>query len=252
MATTDELAMQPIAGRAGRLRLACVIPALDEAGKVGPLIERFPPGVVDEVVVVDDASTDGTFEEATAAGATVLRHARTSGSGAAIRTGIDYVLERDFDLVVIMAGDDQDDPAELPLLLAPMLAGEADVVQGSRRLGGRRTVDMPFYRRVLTKVYSACFRLATRSSITDATNGYRLLRVDVLRDPGIDLHQDWLDAYELEPYVLFRSLKLGYRVREVPIVKRYDHGRGYTKMNPRRDWWGIFGPVVLLGLGLRK
>jgi dolichol-phosphate mannosyltransferase len=252
MATTDELAPQPIGGRAGGLRLACVIPALDEAGKVGPLIERFPPGVVDEIVVVDDASTDGTFAEATAAGATVLRHERTSGSGAAIRTGIDYVLEHGFDLVVIMAGDDQDDPAELPLLLAPVLAGEADVVQGSRRLGGRRTVDMPFYRRVLTKLYSACFRLATRSSITDATNGYRLLRADVLRDPGIDLHQDWLDAYELEPYVLFRSLKLGYRVREVPIVKRYDHGRGYTKMNPRRDWWGIFRPIVLLGLGLRK
>jgi dolichol-phosphate mannosyltransferase len=252
MLSTDELSPQPIAGRPGEPRLACVIPALNEVGKVGPLIARFPAGVVAEVVVVDDGSTDGTFDEAAAVGATVLRHEATRGSGAAIRTGIDYVLSRGYELVVIMAGDDQDDPAELPLLLAPVLSGEADVVQGSRRLGGRRTVDMPFYRRVLTKLYSACFRLATRSTITDATNGYRLLRTDVLRDPGMNLHQDWLDAYELEPYVLFRSLKLGYRVREVPIVKRYDHGRGYTKMNPRRDWWGIFRPVVLLGLRLRK
>ncbi len=233
-------------------RVVCVIPALDEAGKVGRLVRGFPTGVVTEIVVVDDGSTDGTGDEARAAGATVLRHPSRCGSGAAIRTGIDYALDGGCDFVVVMAGDFQDDPAELPALLAPVLAGDADIVQGSRRLGGLRAPAMPAHRRVLTKFYSACFRQATHSRITDATNGYRAIRVSVLRDPRVRLDQAWLNAYELEPYVLFQALKLGYRVEERPVLKRYDRDGGFTKMAGAGDWWSIFRPVVLLTLRVRS
>src|SRR4051812_34481760 len=157
----------------------CVVPALDEAGKIGRVVSGFPAGAVTEIVVVDDGSTDGTADEATAAGATVLRHPKRAGSGAAIRTGIEYALGAGCEFVAVMAGDFQDDPAELPTLLAPMLAGDADLVQGSRRLRGLRAPDMPVHRRVLTRFYSACFRAATRSRITDATNGYRVMRASL-------------------------------------------------------------------------
>jgi dolichol-phosphate mannosyltransferase len=230
----------------------CVIPALDEAGKIGRVVGGFPAGIVSEIVVVDDGSSDGTGEEARAAGATVLRHPERSGSGAAIRSGIDYALGAGCEFVAVMAGDFQDDPAELPSLLAPVLAGDADLVQGSRRLGGLRAPAMPTHRRVLTKVYSACFRVATRSQITDATNGYRVMHVSVLRDPRLKLDQRWLDAYELEPYVLFTALRLGYRVQERPVLKRYDHAGGFTKMAGAGDWWSIFRPVVLLALRVRN
>src|SRR5205823_3441030 len=115
-------------------------------------------------------------------------------------------------------------------LVAPLEAGEADFVQGSRRLEGRRTVDMPFFRRLTTKLYSALFRVATRFPSTDATNGFRAFTTRLTRDPRIRLDQPWLDTYELEPYLLYSAIRFGYRVREVPVTKRYDRTLGYTKM----------------------
>jgi dolichol-phosphate mannosyltransferase len=238
--------------QAARLRTLCVIPALDESGKVGRLLARFDPRVVEQVVVVDDGSTDGTAEEARDAGAHVISHERRRGVGAAIRTGIDFALEHGFEVVVVMGGDDQDDPAEIPHLLAPLERREADLVQGSRRLGGRRTVDMPLFRLVTTKGYSLLFRLLTGFPSTDATNGFRAFSTDLVRDQRIRLHQDWLDTYELEPYLLYQAIRYGWRVREAPVTKRYHRDLGYSKMLPGRDWWRLLRPILFLRLGVRS
>ena len=257
----------------------------------------------------------------------MLRHERNRGVGAAIRSGIDWAAEQGFDVVVVLGGDDQDDPNEIPRLLEPIEHGDVEFAQGSRRLGGRRTIDMPLFRRVTTKLYSALFRLATGFPSTDGTNGFRAFRLSLLEDRAIDLHQDWLDTYELEPYLFaqgsrrlggrrtidmplfrrvttklysalfrlatgfpstdgtngFRAFRLslledraidlhqdwletyelepylfaqairrGHRVVEVPVTKRYDRHLGYTKMMPGRDWWRILRPLVFLRLGLRR
>ena len=234
------------------MRSLCVLPAFNEAGKIGTLVGRFPDGIVTQVLVVDDGSDDGTADEARAAGAEVITQPQNRGVGAAIRTGIEHALANGYDVVVVMGGDDQDDPHEIPIVLGPVERGEADFVQGSRRLEGRRTIDMPFLRRVMTKGYSLVFRLATGFRSTDATNGFRAFRADIARDPRVNLDQDWLDTYELEPYLLFQSIRCGYRVREAPVTKRYHLDLGYTKMKPGRDWWRILRPIIFLRLGLRK
>ena len=79
------------------------------------------------------------------------------------------------------------------------------------------------------------------------------MRLSLFADPRIDIDQEWLDRYELEPYVFFKAIRLGYRVTEVPVTKIYpDKWLGYTKMKPITGWWSILRPVLLLGLGIRK
>jgi fermentation-respiration switch protein FrsA (DUF1100 family) len=86
--------------------------------------------------------------------------------------------------------------------------------------------------------------------MTDATNGFRIFRSSILEDPAIDLHQSWLTSYDLEPYLLYKSIRRGYRVIEHPVTVRY-HAEGYTKMGGIRDWWRLFRPAILLRFGLK-
>jgi dolichol-phosphate mannosyltransferase len=234
------------------LRTVLVVPARDEAGKISRVAAGFGKAGVDEVIIVDDGSTDSTAAEAAAEGATVLRHETRRGVGAAIRTGIDYALRTPFDVLVVAGGDDQDDPAQLEALLAPIRQGRADLVQGSRWAPGGSTIDMPLSRRILTRAYSWLFSMLSGHSMSDATNGYRALRRELLQDPRIHLHQPWLDGYELEPYLLWRAQRGGLRVTEVGVTKRYHRQEGFTKMRPLVDWWRILRPLFLLKLRLRS
>jgi dolichol-phosphate mannosyltransferase len=174
--------------------------------------------------------------------------------GAAIRRGYRYAIDNGFDVAVVMAGNNKDSPEEIPLLLEPIASGEADLVQGSRWLSNQNDFgDMPLYRRLATRLHPALFRLISPVKLSDTTNGFRAARVEMLRDEELRLDQRWLDEYELEVYLLYKAAKLGYRVVEVPVTKRYPPKElGQTKMKPIVGWWSILRPLVLLGLGLKK
>lgn len=235
--------------------LACAI-AFNEKAKIVRVVERAAeapiPGVT-TFMVCDDGSTDGTPDAVEAHGVGVIRQGTRQGVGAAIRAVIHHARAERYDVVVIMAGNDKDRPQEIPRLLAPILAGQADFVQGSRYLPGGSYGNMPFYRRVATQiVHPQLFSLVTGRRITDSTNGFRAFRVSLCDDPRINLEQAWLDAYELEPYLFFKAITLGFGVTEVPVTKIYpSHELGYTKMTPIVGWWSILRPIVLLGLRLR-
>ena len=233
-------------------RVAVVIPAFNESGKIGAVVRKVPRRSAGCVIVVDDASADATSDEARAAGADrVLRHPANRGVGAAIRSGLFEARAAGFEFAVILSGDDQHEPDELPRVLEPLFAGEADLVQGSRWLPGGATPGIPPGRRWLTRLYPWLFRLASGYPSTDGTNGFRAFRLVLLDDPRIRLDQPWLDRYELEPYLLFQAVRCGYRVREVPVTVRY-HARGTTKMRLMRDGWRILRPIVYLRLGLKR
>ena len=228
-------------------------PVLDEQEKIGVVVERVPTEVVDRTLVVDDGSRDESPQVARSKGAEVIELGRTIGVGAAIRTAYDYAVAEGFDVVVVMAGNNKDAPEEIPLLLEAIDDG-ADLVQGSRWLGESSDYgDMPAYRKLATRLHPMLFNLISPTRLTDTTNGFRAIRTSVLRDPRLNLDQRWLDEYELEVYLLWKVARLGYRVSEVGVTKRYPPKElGQTKMKPITGWWSILRPLVLLGLRIKK
>jgi dolichol-phosphate mannosyltransferase len=232
-------------------RTLIVIPAFNEQGKIGRVIEKIRRAIVSDVLVVDDGSVDNTRWEASAAGAAIIEHRSNLGVGAAIRSGIDYALGHDYEVVAVLAGDDQHDPSDLPTLLRLIREDGFDLVQGSRRLGKLRAPSIGIFRRTATFVYAGLFRTLTGFPSTDATNGGRAFRTAIFRNSEINLWQSWLDGYELEPYLLYQTIRLGFRVTEAPMKVVY-HDNGTTKMKPLRDWWHILRPLVLLTLRIRK
>lgn len=235
-------------------RILMIAPAYNEEAKIVEVVRRAPRDIIDEMLVVDDGSTDRTADVARAAGARVISLGAVLGVGAAIRRGFAVAREEGFDIVTVIAGNNKDDPREVTRLLDPICDRGCDFVMGSRFLaGGAYGGDMPAYRKLATRLHPFLVGLLTGRRITESTNGYRAIKTSVLADPRINLNQGWLDQYELEVYLLIRVLKLGYRTCEAPVSKIYPpRAVGNTKMRPVIDWWKMLRPVFVVGLGLRR
>jgi dolichol-phosphate mannosyltransferase len=236
-------------------RVLCVAPAWNEGERITRVVKAVPSDVVETMLVVDDGSTDQTGHFAETAGATVLRQSANLGVGAAIRAGIDYAIEHGYDIVVIVSGGGKTPPEQIPRLVEPIIKGEAELAQGSRYLEGGEYLRMPLRRKLGTRGYTFLFSLFCGHRVTDASSGFRAISTSLFEDKRINLWQDWLDRYELEPYLLFKALRLRHKVIEVPVTIEYPNegdGMAYTKMRALVDWWRIFRPVLFLTLGIKR
>ena len=208
-----------------------------------------------DFVVVDDGTTDDSLVDAeTKYGCLKLRNERNMGIGFSIRRTIQFARESGYDVLAIMAGNDKDDPRQIDRLVRPIRDEGYFLVQGSRYLPGGDFGNMPAYRQLATRaLHPLLFSLITRRRITDSTNGFRAIRLSLFDDRRLDINQEWLDKYELEPYIFYQAIRLGYLVKEAPVTKIYPPKQlGYTKMKPITGWWSILRPLIYLGLGLRK
>lgn len=235
-------------------KVIVIIPAFNEAGKIGQTVAKIPKNIVQKILVINDGSTDSTAQEAKEAGAEVISQTKNQGVGAAIRTGIDYALKNNYQVIVVMAGDNQDEPSEIPRLIEPLINRNFVFVQGSRYLIGGKVINQPLFRLITTKFFSFLFRLLTSFDITDGTNGFRAFSSSIFQHSEIDIRQKWLDHYELEPYLLYKVVALKLPITEVAVTKNYPAQKkiGYTKMKPILDWWSILRPLFYLKLGIKK
>ena len=132
------------------MRVLAATFAYNEGEKIRRTLARHPSGRTYDLLVHDDGSTDGALDD-TGAGVIVLRNPVNLGIGAAMKRVFQYALDHDYDALVIQAGNDKDDPLEIPALLAPLQNDSADFVQGSRYLAGGSFGNMPAYRVLGTK-----------------------------------------------------------------------------------------------------
>src|SRR6266851_2110391 len=193
--------------------LAIVIAAYNEEGAIGPVIEALPAaisGLDVAKIVVSDGSADGTVKEADAAGALVCEVPVNRGQGAALRLGYRLAREGGARYIVTTDADGQYNPAEMERVLAPVVAGDADFVTGSRKLGSQETKDL--VRRMGTWVFAQTITVLTGEHITDSSFGLRAMRAEVTG--VVRLEQPQYQSAELLIAVLAR----GFRVSEVPAT----------------------------------
>lgn len=205
-----------------------VIPSKNEAGLIGEIVDAVRP--YGEVLVVDGHSTDGTREIAQAHGARVVVDAGR-GKGQAIRQAL---REATTDIVVFIDADGSHEPKDIPALVQPIAAGEADLVIASRGKGGSDELHGTFgqfIRYVGSQLIMLAINYRWRVRLSDSQNGFRAIR----RDVGLALNlQSNLTTIEQE--MLMRALKLGYRVTEV-ASHEYERRWGTSKVVVWKLWW---------------
>jgi len=214
-----------------------ILAALDEAATIGDVV-RGCLRYVDEVVVVDDGSRDGTAEEAAAAGARVLRNERNLGKGASLRRAAAAARG---EVLVTLDADGQDDPADIPALLSALEAG-ADLVIGSRFRGDFRPGAITPVNRLGNLALTAAFNLLYGVRLSDTQAGFRAIRRALWQRLPLRA-----EGYEVETEVLVRSLSAGARVVEVPVTRRArEHGR--SALHGLRDGSRILACMLRLRL----
>lgn len=196
-------------------RIFIVISAYNESSRLGNVLETLHNSNYEHIVVVDDGSRDKTAQVAAKYPCHVLRHGINRGQGAGLQTGISYALRQNADIIVTFDADGQHDAAEIPLLVAPLLSGEAEITLGSRFLG--KAVSIPWSRKVLLYGGRIFTRLTSGLKLTDCHNGFRAISRSAAEK--IHLSQDRM-AHASEFYDQIAKHHLRYK--EIPVTITYN------------------------------
>ena len=211
------------------MKLSVIIPVYNESRTIREIIQRVQAvGLADEIVVVDDGSTDGTRQVLSELGSAgqplrfslrVILHEKNQGKGAAVYTGIQNASG---DVILVQDADLEYDPRDIPALLKPLQEGIADVVYGSRFLGGPRRPTM-FWHMVANQVLTLMTNILYDTILTDMETGYKLFRRQVVANMKIRSRR-----FDFEPEFTAKVLKMKARIFEVPITfnpRDYDEGK---------------------------
>jgi glycosyltransferase involved in cell wall biosynthesis len=201
------------------MKISVVIPTYNEAPAIAEVIAAVPQNKIEEIIVVDNGSTDGTAEKAAAAGARVIHEPR-KGYGSACWAGANSI--RNSDIIVFLDGDRSDDPAQLERIAAPVIQGQADLVIGSRIGGKLEKGSMPLHAKLGNRVIVFLLRLLYGVRITDI-GSFRAIPTRLLAD----LHMEQM-TYGWPVEMVVKAARKGLRIQSVPI--RYRKRIGVSKV----------------------
>ncbi len=220
------------------MKLSVIIPVYNEVQSISTIVSRvLATGLAEEIVVVDDGSTDGTREVLARLngknGVRLILHERNQGKGAAVRTGI---INTRGDVLLIQDADLEYDPRDYPALLKPIEEGIADVVYGSRFLGGPRRPAM-FWHMVANKMLTLVTNILYNNILTDMETGYKVFRREAVE--GIRLRAR---RFDFEPEFTAKMLKRKVRIFEVPITfnpRDYSEGKKIKMRDAFEALWTL-------------
>lgn len=210
-------------------RITVIVPTRNEVENLGPVLELAAP-FADELLVIDGHSLDGTRELAQQYGASVILD-EGKGKGAALRLGIQAASG---DILVFIDADGSHDPCDIPALVAPIIAGGADHVSGSRMLGGSDELHATlhqFIRLLGSQIITLSVNYSQHVRLTDCQNGLRAIRRDVAL--ALDLRED---ITTIEQEMVIKSVRSGYRLAEVP-THEYVRANGVSNFRVKDVWF---------------
>jgi len=219
------------------MKIFVIIPAYNEAPLIGQVISEVAPHV-NQVIVVDDGSTDQTGLVADQAGAQVITHPINRGQGAALQTGITFALNQGADVIVTFDADGQLLASEIDSMVKPILTGEAQVVLGSRFLNQNPDTKIPRSKRLVLKAAVMITRLYTGLAITDTHNGMRAFSRQAAGQ--IEICQDGM-AHASEIIEEIKKYKLKFK--EIPVTVKYteySRRKGQKLSNSFKIIWDLF------------
>jgi glycosyltransferase involved in cell wall biosynthesis len=219
--------------------IVAAIPCLNEEKFIGTIVAKARR-YVDEVIVVDDGSTDDTALAAGKAGAKVIAHKSRQGAGAATRTAFQAAKRDDADVLVTLDGDGQHNPDEIPQVLAPILCRKADLVIGSRFLNPNLK-DVPGYRKFGIDVITWLYNIGSKIKVTDSQSCFRAYSRRLIEI--VDITED---GFGFSVQLLIQARKKGLAIMEVPVSCIY-HSNGST-INPVTHGLGVAFNVIKLRL----
>ena len=220
------------------MRVIAIIPAYNEEETIGDVIKETKK-YVDDVIVINDGSTDRTEEIAKKAGAKVVSHVLNRGVGAAVRTGIDTALSLGADIIVNIDADGQFDPKDIKKLITPIINNEADFVTGSRFLNANYKLNIPKIKKVGNTLFTKIVNFLTKSNFTDTQCGFRAF----YREAALRLNLYGNFTYTQE--VFLDLVSKGMKIKEVPIKVVYKSSRK-SKVVKNPFYYGINALLIII------
>lgn len=232
-----------------RTRWVCAVFVIDEGDRLLAQLERMRPHTAAcDVIIADGGSTDGSTTEAALRPRGVRACLVKTGPGrlsAQMRMACWWALDEGYDGILVMDGNDKDDPAAIPAFVAALEAG-MDHVQGSRFVPGGRAIRTPLTRYIgIRLVHAPLISLAAGAHYTDTTNGFRAYSARLLRDPRVAPFREVFSGYELHYYLAIRAARLGFRVGELPVTRAYPaRGPVPTKIHGWSGNWRVLRTLL--------